>query len=99
MIKRRKTHAFCRVHRMSQNVSIGMMNMKTMKDMRPGETSAVCGIDSAGDMRRRLMDLGLIQGTRIECVGRSPFGDPAAYLIRGAVIAIRGADGRSVRIQ
>lgn len=95
----RKTPALRRMHRMPQNVLMGMMNMKTMRDMRPGEAGAVCGIDSAGDMRRRLMDLGLIEGTRIECVGRSPFGDPAAYLIRGAVIAIRGADGRSVRIQ
>lgn len=43
-------------------------------------------------MKRRLLDLGLVEDTRIACVGRSPGGDPAAYLIRGAVIAIRDAD-------
>lgn len=84
---------------MLQNDSMGMMSMKTMRDMQPGETGAVCGLLSAGSMRRRLMDLGLIEGTRVECVGRSPFGDPAAYLIRGAVIAIRGSDGHGVLIR
>lgn len=38
------------------------------------------------------MDIGLIENTVIECVGKSPLGDPAAYLIRGAVIAIREKD-------
>lgn len=78
---------------------MGMMRVKTMKDMQPGESGTVAGLISGGGMRRRLMDLGLIEGTEIECVGRSPFGDPTAYLIRGAVIAIRGTDGREVLIQ
>jgi len=50
---------------MAQTALMGMMNMKTMTDMRPGETGTVCALDSAGGMRRRLMDLGLIEGTRI----------------------------------
>ena len=35
------------------------------------------------------MDLGLVRGTRVTCVTRSPAGDPGAYLIRGALIALR----------
>lgn len=42
-----------------------------------------------GPIRRRLMDLGLINGTIVEVLQKSPFGDPVAYLIRGAVIALR----------
>lgn len=42
-----------------------------------------------GPIRRRLMDLGLINGTIVEVLQKSPFGDPIAYLIRGAVIALR----------
>ncbi|MBQ6536545.1 MAG: ferrous iron transport protein A, partial [Firmicutes bacterium] len=41
-------------------------------------------------------DLGLIPGAAVECVGRAPLGDPAAYLIAGAVIAIRRRDAESV---
>ena len=47
-------------------------------------------------MRRRLLDIGLVPGTTVECVGQSPGGDPKAYLIRGAAIAIRQEDAESV---
>ncbi len=49
-------------------------------------------------MRRRLLDIGMIPGTKIECVGRSPSGDPKAFLIRGAVIAIRSEDSAGIFI-
>ena len=47
---------------------------------------------------RRLMDIGLIEGTEVECVGISPLGDPSAYLIRETVVAIRHSDGQGVLI-
>ena len=50
-------------------------------------------------MRRRLLDLGLVENTAVECLGRSPGGDPAAYLIRGAVIALRDSDSRDILVQ
>ena len=40
--------------------------------------------------------LGLVPGTRVTCVGKSPAGDPAAYAFRGAVIALRRADAEEV---
>lgn len=72
--------------------------MKTIRDLLPGQQGVICRLLNTGSMRRRLLDIGMIEGTRIECVGRSPAGDPAAYLIRGAVIAIRGEDGCGVVI-
>jgi len=64
-----------------------------------GQRGLVTGIDEAGAMGRRLRDIGLVRGTRVECLHHSPFGDPAAYLIRGAVIALRREDSRRVRVQ
>lgn len=71
---------------------------RTMRDMRVGEKSRVVCVKNCGTMRRRLSDLGLITGTEIECVQRSPFGDPMAYLIRGAVIALRACDSKKIYI-
>ncbi len=69
------------------------MNMtRNLNNIEPGETAVIRGLTAHGSMRRRLLDIGLIDGTRVECVGRSPSGDPSAYLIRGAVIAIRSED-------
>ena len=66
--------------------------------MRPGEIAIVRALHTEGTLRRRLQDIGLIEGTVVECIGRSPSGDPHAYLIRGAVIAIRAANGKEILV-
>lgn len=63
-----------------------------MNSLAPGQSATVGEILHTGDMRRRLQDIGLIRGTAIKCVGRSPLGDPAAFRIRGAIIALRDSD-------
>ena len=57
--------------------------------MREGTSARVKTLLNDGSMRRRLQDMGLIEGTSVLCLQRSPSGDPIAYLIRGAVIALR----------
>lgn len=71
---------------------------RTLNDIDVDETAVVKKLHIHGSMRRRLLDIGLIEGTRVQCVGKSPSGDPAAYLIRGAVIAIRSEDSREIII-
>ena len=71
---------------------------KTLADLLPGERAAVLKLNLTGRLRRRLMDIGLIEGTEVECVGISPLGDPSAYLIRETVVAIRHSDGQGVLI-
>ncbi len=75
------------------------MNYVSLYDIKPGERAAVQQLLTTGPMRRRLLDLGLVPGTRIECVGQSPSGDPKAYLIRGAAIALRSEDARNILIR
>lgn len=80
----------------------GQMNNKDQKflcDISPGEKAVIGGLSAEGSMRRRLLDIGLTENTVVECVGKSPLGDPCAYLIRGAVIAIRKKDGKTVMIK
>lgn len=69
-----------------------------LNDIRPGQHATVSALLSTGSMRRRLLDIGLIENTVVECLGRSPGGDPSAYLIRGAVIAIRSEDCKNILI-
>ena len=56
-------------------------------------------LDTEGYLRRRFMDIGLVEGTLVECLRESPAGDPKAYLIRGAVIAIRKEDAATVFVE
>ena len=68
-------------------------------DLRPGQGGTVCQLNTVGSMRRRLLDLGLMPDAAVVCVGVSPGGDPAAYGIRGAVIALRRADAATVTVR
>ena len=75
------------------------MSEYSLSALRVGQSAYVAEIQAEEAMRRRLLDLGLIRGTRVTCTAKSPAGDPAAYLIRGAVIALRGRDARGVRLE
>lgn len=52
-----------------------------------------------GNNRRRMLDLGMIPNTLIESLRKSPAGDPIAYEIRGAVIALRSEEASKILIE
>ena len=72
---------------------------KTLLCLSPGGWGTVTAAVTEGGLGRRLADLGFTPGARVRCAMKSPFGDPAAYLIRGAVVALRDRDARAVKIE
>ena len=68
-------------------------------DMKIGEKGIIKKIEANENIKRRLLDIGLINGTQVECVLKSPFNDPMAYLIRGAIIAIRKNDCNKIEVE
>lgn len=72
--------------------------MNTLKDLNVGESCVIKKNLTSGSMQRRFIDIGLIENTVVKCVGKSPAGDPKAYLIRGAVIAIRNDDCNKIYV-
>ncbi|MBE6880752.1 MAG: ferrous iron transport protein A [Ruminococcaceae bacterium] len=68
----------------------------TLCQLEAGESGRITAIYTKGDMRRRFMDMGLIADTKVTCILKSSKGDISAYLIRGAVIAIRCEDVREI---
>ena len=73
------------------------MELVNLCDISTGEEVRVVRLDTRGSIRRRFLDLGLVENTVVKCVGHSPLGDPSAYLIRGAVSAIRDDDSIHVK--
>ncbi len=66
-----------------------------------GERAQVLGFSRfcRGMERRRLLDLGLLPGTLVEAKMTSPSGDPIAYRVRGAVIALRRSQAEQIRVE
>ncbi len=67
-----------------------------LNDMAIGESAKITGILTIGKNRRRLLDLGLIPGSIVTVIRRSPSGNPTAYLIKGALIALRNEDASQI---
>lgn len=76
-----------------------MSTSEALSCLREGQRAQVLSILESGAMRRRLQDIGLIEGTTVECVQKSPAGDPVAYNIRGAIIALRAEQAAAVLVQ
>jgi DtxR family transcriptional regulator, Mn-dependent transcriptional regulator len=76
---------------LAQEDAVEVEPCQRLSSLRPGERGTVISISPAcrGLERRRLMDLGLLPGTQVAAELKSPSGDPTAYRIRGAVIALR----------
>ncbi|MBC8529271.1 ferrous iron transport protein A [Christensenellaceae bacterium NSJ-44] len=72
---------------------------RTLNTVEIGNIVQVEELTLSGSMRRRLQDIGIIQGTRVECLQKSPSGDPTAYLVRGTVIALRAEDAAGIAVR
>lgn len=72
---------------------------KLLSQLTVGESGSVKCVAVGSAMRRRLLDIGLIPGTAVVCLGVSPLGDPRTYLVRGKMIAIRARDAVGVVIR
>lgn len=75
------------------------MKKETLDLLDVGKKAKIIKVDNSGDIRRRLLDIGLIPGTEIESVLKSPSGDPTAYLVRGSLFAIRSEDAKNIQIE
>ena len=71
--------------------------VKTLFDILPlGTYGKVEVLNCNGAIRRRLLDLGIVKGTPIVPILKSPSGDPTAFIIRGSVIALRKEDANLI---
>lgn len=74
-------------------------NLLPLDKLLIGKSAIVRILKAEGPERRRFLDLGLAQGTAVEALHKSPSGDPVAYSILGAVIALRNEDAKKVLVQ
>ncbi len=81
-----------------------MKNQKALKsknclsEILPGDTAVIYSVER-GELQHRMYDLGFVPGTPIECIAAAPLGGPSAYLVRGALIALRADDARLIKIK
>ena len=75
------------------------MKEKAVNELGLGEIGVVSKIIGEENIKRRLLDLGLIEGRDIKAVLVSPSGDPRAFEFRGTLIAIREEDAENIKLK
>ena len=72
------------------------VNLRNMSDNQAGQITAV---KVAGDLGRRIRDMGIVPGTEIKIQGRAPLYDPVALRVRGATITLRNSEADFIEVE
>lgn len=73
--------------------------MKTLKDVKTGETAVVTKLRGEGATKRRIMDMGITKGVEIYVRKIAPLGDPMELNVRGYELSIRKADAEMIDVE
>ena len=71
----------------------------TLDELRPGESGRIVRVGSVGSIRRRIVDMGAVSGTRVTMVKVAPLGDPMEVKIRGYSLTLREEEAQAVTIE
>ena len=72
--------------------------MRTLRDVKVGETVKVAKLSGEGAVKRRIMDMGITKGSEIYVRKVAPLGDPVEINIRGYELSVRKADAEMVQL-
>jgi len=73
--------------------------MKTLKEIKPGETARVKKIEGEGPVKRRIMEMGMTKGVDVYVRKVAPLGDPVEVTVRGYELSLRKADAELIVIE
>ena len=73
--------------------------MKTLRDVKVGDTVKVVKLHGEGAVKRRIMDMGITKGVEVYVRKLAPLGDPAEVNVRGYELSIRKADAEMIEVE
>ena len=73
--------------------------MRTLRDVRIGQTAKIKRLHGEGAIKRRIMDMGLTKGTEVYVRKVAPLGDPMELTVRGYELSVRKGDAELIEVQ
>ena len=73
--------------------------MKTLKDVKIGESAVIEKLHGEGALKRRIMDMGLTRGTQVYVRKVAPLGDQMELTVRGYELSVRKADAELIEVK
>ena len=75
------------------------MSSINLRSLVPGQKANILKINAAGELGRRIRDMGLVPGTTLEVIGKAPLRDPVALRIEGTTIALRNSEADHITVE
>ena len=72
--------------------------MKTLRDVKVGQTASVVKLHGEGAVKRRIMDMGITKGVALHVRKVAPLGDPVEVTVRGYELSIRKGDADCIEV-
>ena len=72
---------------------------KTLREMKIGESGKVVSVTGSGDVKRRIIDLGITPGASILLKKYAPLGDPMEIRVRGYSVALRKSEAVNIVVE
>ena len=73
--------------------------MKTLRDVKIGQTATIARLHGEGALKRRIMDMGLTKGTEVTVRKVAPLGDPMELTVRGYELSVRKGDASLIEVE
>ena len=75
------------------------MMLKSLREMEPREKGIIIKVSGGKDIRRRLLDMGVVNGAEVEMQRVAPLGDPVEIRIKGYDLALRREEAANIRVE
>ena len=73
--------------------------MKTLANLKPGQSGIVRALTAEGAVKQRFLDMGITRGVEIHVRKVAPLGDPVEVTVRGYELSLRKADAEMVEVE
>ncbi|MBO5424911.1 MAG: ferrous iron transport protein A [Lachnospiraceae bacterium] len=71
----------------------------TLRDLKPGQSGVVASVKGEGNIRRRVLDMGVTPGTKIDVIKVAPLGDPVEIVLRGYNLSLRKEEAEAIELR
>ncbi len=75
------------------------MGIVNLRDMQENQTGTIVSVKAAGELGRRIRDMGLVPGKEIKIQGRAPLYDPVSLRIMGFTLTLRNNEADFIKVE
>lgn len=78
---------------------VGVVSRIMLREMAKGQSGTIIGVKVAGELGRRIREMGMIPGATIKIQGRAPLNDPVALRVMGGILTLRNNEADHIEVE